>query len=78
MTDAMRQPVKSKQFPMRINFFGLGVSKTIPNLSAILDRSFNGNCLVPEWSNIVPQYVPTPTPNFPLHRMHGYLIEPQS
>lgn len=48
MTDAMRQPVKSKQFPMRINFFGLDVSKTVPNLSAILDRSFNGNCLVPE------------------------------
>ena len=40
--------LRVNSFQMRINSFGLDVSKTIPNLSAILDGSFNGNCLVPK------------------------------
>ena len=41
-----------------------------------------GPLMVIDWLQncpiIVPQYVPTPTPNSPLHGMYRHLIEPQS
>ena len=63
---------------MQINFFGLDVSKT----NQICLLYWIGHLMVITWFQncpiIVPQYVSTPTPNSPLHGMHGYLIDPQS